>query len=104
VSALKIDRFKAGERMDELCTAGQDCERWSAFGIQADVFDDGTRLLVPMIVNDQPGSGRLDEFLDLMLAHSTKPLAFVTVLNAGLARHLAAKGISMVEASDESLP
>jgi hypothetical protein len=103
-SALVVRCFVKGERMDAITVAGTECETWSAFGIVATVFDCGERLQVPIIMNDTPGSGKLDDFLDLMKARAEKPLVFVDVLNSGLARHLAAKGIAMMDAPADWVP
>lgn len=96
---MEVRHYKAGERIDALSTAGSDMERWSDFGITADVFRGSAvevreTLHVPMIESDAPGSGNLDAFLVAMKQHAgERQLLFRSVINHGLAAHLRRHGI-----------
>ena len=76
-------------------TAGEDCWIWRALGIEANVFEKKDAYYIPLITSENPGSGKLDEFLELLKREAgDKKIIFNSVINQGLIKHLIRAGIS----------
>ena len=80
-------------RINPISVAGEDYLAISHKGITADVWDCKDHYKIPLIHSRGPGSGMLDEFLDELIRLLPRPVIFTTVINGGLAKHLARKQI-----------
>ena len=81
--------------MAAISVAGEDCQIWSALGIEANVFEKKDAYYIPLISSENPGSGKLDEFLELLKKEAgDKKIVFNSVINQGLVKHLVKAGIS----------
>ncbi len=95
--AITLQPFMEGRPSNSSIDAifnGENCVLACGYGFKADLFDDGSRFVCPMIRGMNPGSGRLDVFLDALIPALGKPLAFTNFTNEKLRAHLERRGIT----------
>lgn len=99
---LKITKYKKGQKIKTAGVylteiAGDNLLICSAYGIHADVFDQGKYYQVPNVFSLNKGSGRFLDFLITLKRGLDKPVYFTCITNMGIYKHLHFAGIGVVE-------
>ncbi len=93
--------YEAGDQIDAISCAGEAQDVYEQDDILASVFTREHAYYVPIIYSATPGSGKLDAFLDALVAWlPDKPVVFVNVINGRLSEHLSKRGFRVVEFID----
>ena len=83
--------YKKGEKVDAMSVAGEDMWVYSCYGVKADVFKEGNKAVIPVVISKNQGEGNFKKWLDEMEKEFEK-IEFSTIVNVDLATYLAKRG------------